>query len=223
MTDNVECKNCGTVVPLRWWLTWSRQTPCPNCNQTRWGRRSGRAFVYAAVVLLGIIWHVSHVEWFPPNAPREMIDMVDFHIYYEAARGNDTWMEDGFARFMNPAYAQGWLYPSWTRAFWWWTLPFTFNEAKWIWLFCITLSASELTYRLLQQKGGALVALLIAKTYFWQVETGNADFILALLALSPIAVVLGSCIKYPLVGVFAFHAFKSKALRKVLGYGSPSA
>jgi len=144
----------------------------------------------------------------------------DFHIYYEAVRGNYGW----FAKFTGSEFHDGikcgWLYPNYTRWFWFWTLPFAFDTAflintiLYVIFFCSTFLRIY-KYAKSEIEKILVVALFAAAIQWFRMDIagGNIVPLLALLILTPWGCVLAGCFKLWLLGFLGVHFILAAAKR----------
>lgn len=132
----------------------------------------------------------------------------DFHVYYEAARGNYQWIE----KYYHGAEPHGFTYPHVMRYAWCWTIPFRFETAFLINTILYTLFFCILFLRIYKHAKSEMEKILVVAVFIagisWFrmcVASGNIIPFLALLILTPWGCVLAGCFKLWLLGFLGIH------------------
>ena len=143
---------------------------------------------------------------------------ADFHIYYEAARGNYHWGDQyhsikGWEDF-------GFLYPSYTANFWCWTLPFSFNTAYKLNCILYAIAFSTIFWKVYGyaeteiEKILVIAAVLsVVHSFGDSVGCGNVIPILAMCILSPVGCIVASAFKFWPIVFLPLHYFLSPSFK----------
>lgn len=155
------------------------------------------------LAFLYILWYV----WVNP-ARKGMDRFMDFHMYYEAAKGNYSW---------RPSHVDlmpfVWCYPDYLAWLWKPFALFSWERASLIW-HALTLGATMyLLYQLNGMVYGWILVVAFVKPLAVLVWTGNVQPVLLVASLLGPLGAIGASLFKPYYAVFvAWHLFKDQLL-----------
>jgi hypothetical protein len=174
-----------------------------------------RWILYGVILLVGIYNVFPNRSVLMSNGSPEIGWGADFHIYYEAGRGNFYWAQDNLwilEKNKDKRCEQGFFYPRWTANFWYWCRWVDFKTAVWIWYIFLSICYCLFVRKIFsyaRNEYGQLALFFIVlssiKIFSINMQMGNITPMVAWLLLSPAGCILAGCFKPWAIGIISFH------------------
>lgn len=163
-----------------------------------------------AITITASLWLLSSYWTYPAYSRLHLQGWTmdefgaDFHVYYQAAKGNYHWSETIVARDSTIPHAS-WYYPNWTANIF---KPFTvlpFESAFTIWFTINLLCSILIIWKLSATFYGKFFVFILLKPLYWMLSAGNIAPILGALCVTEIGVVLAALVKPYLAILLLLH------------------